>query len=165
MTATEELLLNSKAYATGFDKGSLQARPAKGVTVLACMDSRIDVFALLGLAEGDAHVIRNAGGVVTDDTVRSLAISQHVLGTSEIVLIHHTDCGMLAITDDEFADRLERETGERPAWAVRSFTDLDDDVRDSIARIKSSPFIPRKNTVRGFVYDVKDGTLREVVAI
>ena len=139
MTATDDLLQNSKAYAAAFDKASLPLPPAKGVAVLACMDARVNPYGILGLEEGDAHVIRNAGGVVTDNDIRSLAISQHLLGTSEIILIHHTECGML------------------------TFTDLDQDVRESIARIKSSPFLPRKDNVRGFVYDVKDGTLREVV--
>jgi carbonic anhydrase len=144
-------------------KGSLPLPPAKGVAVLACMDARVDPYGILGLAEGDAHVIRNAGGAVTDDAIRSLAISQHLLGTSEIILIHHTDCGMLTFTDDQFKDMLEQEAGARPSWAVETFTDLDQDVRDSIARVKSSPFVPRRDGVRGFVYDVKDGTLREVV--
>jgi carbonic anhydrase len=126
------------------------------------MDARVNPYGILGLEEGDAHVIRNAGGAVTDDAIRSLAISQHLLGTSEIILIHHTECGMLTFTDDQFKDKLEQEAGARPSWAVETFTDLDQDVRDSIARVKSSPFVPRKDNVRGFVYDVKDGTLREV---
>ena len=163
MTATDDLLQNSKAYAAAFDKASLPLPPAKGVAVLACMDARVNPYGILGLEEGDAHVIRNAGGVVTDDEIRSLAISQHLLGTSEIILIHHTECGMLTFTDDQFKDKLEQEAGARPSWAVESFTDLDEDVRESISRIKSSPFVPRKDSVRGFVYDVKDGTLREVV--
>jgi carbonic anhydrase len=163
VTTTDDLLQNSKAYATAFDKGSLPLSPARGVAVLACMDTRVNPYGILGLAEGDAHVIRNAGGAVTDDAIRSLAISQHLLGTSEIILIHHTDCGMLTFTDDQFKDKLEQEAGARPSWAVETFTDLDQDVRDSIARVKSSPFVPGKDSVRGFVYDVKDGTLREVV--
>ena len=162
VTTTDDLLQNSKGYTAAFDKGSLPLPPAKGVAVLACMDARVNPYGILGLAEGDAHVIRNAGGAVTDDGIRSLAISQHLLGTSEIILIHHTDCGMLTFTDDQFKDKLEQEAGARPSWAVETFTDLDQDVRDSIARIKSSPFVPRKDSVRGFVYDVKDGTLREV---
>jgi carbonic anhydrase len=163
VSATDDLLQNSKAYATAFDKGSLPLPPGKGVAVLACMDARVNPYGILGLQEGDAHVIRNSGGVVTDDAIRSLAISQHLLGTTEIVLIHHTGCGMLTFTDDQFKDKLENEAGARPSWAVECFADLDQDVRDSIARIKSSPFIPNKDSVRGFVYDVEDGTLREIV--
>jgi carbonic anhydrase len=162
VTATEDLLQNGKAYAAAFDKGSLPLPPAKRVAVLACMDARVNPYGILGLEEGDAHVIRNAGGAVTDDAIRSLAISQHLLGTSEIILIHHTECGMLTFTDDQFKDKLEQEAGARPSWAVETFSALDPDVRDSIARVKSSPFVPRKDNVRGFVYDVKDGTLREV---
>jgi carbonic anhydrase len=140
----------------------LPAAPAKKLAVIACMDARLDPARILGLEEGDAHVIRNAGGVVTDDEIRSLAISQHLLGTEEIVLIHHTDCGMLTISDDEFADRLERETGERPHWRAHSFHDLDENVRDTIRLIQDSPFVPRTDRVRGFVYDVRTGELREV---
>ena len=135
---------------------------ARKVAVVACMDARIDPNALLGLEEGDAHVIRNAGGVITDDEIRSLAISQHLLGTEEIVLIHHTDCGMLTFTDDEFAAKLEEETGSRPDWSAETFADLDENVRKSMAQIKESPFIPKKDSVRGFVYDVETGGLREV---
>lgn len=162
MTVTDELIENNRAYAAAFDKGELPRVPAKGVAVLACMDGRINPYCILGLEEGDAHVIRNAGGVVTDDEIRSFAISQHVLGTTEIILIHHTDCGMLTISDDLFKDKLEQATGSRPRWAVECFDDLDADIRESIARIESSPFIPHKDSVRGFVYDVRDGTLREV---
>jgi carbonic anhydrase len=126
------------------------------------MDARLHVSKVLGLEEGDAHIIRNAGGVVTDDEIRSLAISQRLLGTSEIILIHHTDCGMLTFSDDDFRHQLQEETGIRPAWAAEAFTDLDNDVRQNIARIKASPFIPRKESIRGFVYDVKTGRLREV---
>jgi carbonic anhydrase len=164
MTVTDDLLQNSKLHASTFDNGSLPVRPRKGVTVLACMDGRVNPYAVLGLEEGDAHMLRNAGGVVTDDAIRSLAISQHLLGTTEIILIHHTECGMLTFTDEQFQHKLEQEAGARPTWAVETFTDLDEDVRESIARIKSSPFIPRKDSVRGFVYDVKDGSLREVVS-
>ena len=163
MTVTDDLLQNSKRYASVFDNGSLPVRPRKGVTVLACMDGRVNPYTILGLEEGDAHVLRNAGGVVTDDAIRSLAISQHLLGTNEIILIHHTECGMLSFTDAQFEEKLEHEAGARPSWAVETFTDLDPDVRESIARIERSPFVPRKDSVRGFVYDVKDGTLREVV--
>ena len=162
MSTTDKLLENAESYAAGFDKGDLPIPPAKGVAVVACMDARLDPNALLGLDEGDAHVIRNAGGVITDDEIRSLAISQSLLGTSEIVLIHHTDCGMLTFTDEQFAAQLEESTGQRPEWEARSFTDLEDDVRDSIRRIKESPFIPNKDSVRGFVYDVHSGGLAEV---
>ena len=163
MSATDDLLANAARYAESFDRGDLPLPPAKGVAVVACMDARLNVYGLLGLHEGDAHVIRNAGGVVTDDEIRSLSISQHLLGTDEIVLIHHTGCGMLTFSDDEFADRLESETGSRPSWRAEAFGDLEGDVRESIARIKSSPFIPRKESVRGFVYDVETGALTEVV--
>jgi carbonic anhydrase len=163
MSTTDELLENSKTYAESFDKGDLPLPPSKKVAVVACMDARLIPTRVLGLEEGDAHVIRNAGGVVTDDEIRSLAISQHLLGTEEIILIHHTDCGMLTFTDDEFRFRLQEETGIRPEWAAEAFSDLDGDVRQCIGRIKASPFIPRKN-VRGFIYDVATGTLREVEA-
>jgi carbonic anhydrase len=137
------------------------AQPAKNLAVVACMDARLNPYEVMGLARGDAHVIRNAGGVVTDDTIRSLAISQHKLGTEEIILIHHTDCGMLTFKDDDFREQLQDETGVKPAWAAESFSDLDRDLRQSIERIKSSPFLPNKN-VRGFVYEVETGKLREV---
>jgi carbonic anhydrase len=162
MSATDELLRNAEAYASSFDKGDLQTAPAKKVAVVACMDARLNPYGLLGLQEGDAHVIRNAGGVVTDDGIRSLAISQRLLGTEEIVLIHHTGCGMLTFTDDDFKRSVEEETGIKPEWAVETFSDLDGDVRQSIARIKASPFIPKKDSVRGFVYEVETGRLREV---
>lgn len=162
MSVTDELLANNDRYAEGFDKGDLPLPPAKPVAVVACMDARLDVSKLLGLEEGDAHVIRNAGGVVTDDEIRSLAISQRLLGTREIVLIHHTDCGMLTFKDDSFREQIEQETGVRPEWAAEAFEDLDGDVRQNIARIKASPFIPHKDSVRGFVYDVTNGHLREV---
>ena len=144
------------------EKDRLPAAPARKLAVLACMDARLDPARVLGLEEGDAHVIRNAGGVVSDDALRSLAISQNLLGTEEIVLIHHTDCGMLTFTDAEFADRLEDETGERPDWPVHSFRDLEGNVRESIERIRDSPFVPRTENVRGFVYEVETGRLREV---
>jgi carbonic anhydrase len=137
--------------------------PAKGTAVVACMDARLNVYAILGLNEGESHVIRNAGGVVTDDAIRSLAISQRLLGTTEIVLIHHTDCGMLTFTDDQFKRSIQDETGLKPAWAAESFADLDEDVRQSVARIKASPFIPRKDAIRGFVFDVATGKLNEVI--
>ena len=162
MSVTDELLQNAERYADEFDRGGLPLPPAKRVAVLACMDARLDPHRLLGLAEGDAHVIRNAGGVVTDDEIRSLAISQRLLGTEEIILIHHTDCGMLTFGDDEFRHQVQQETGIKPQWAAESFDDVDDDVRQSVARIEASPFIPRKDSVRGFVYDVETGRLREV---
>ena len=162
MSATDELLANNESYAASFDKGDLPLPPAKKIAVVACMDARLNVHALLGLEVGDAHVIRNAGGVVTDDEIRSLAISQRLLGTEEIVLIHHTDCGMLTFTDDGFKADIEADTGIRPSWAAEAFPDLDGDVKQSIARIKASPFIPKKDSVRGFVYEVETGKLREV---
>jgi carbonic anhydrase len=162
MSVTDELIANSAAYADSFDKGDLPLPPGKKVAVLACMDARLNVYGILGLHEGDAHVIRNAGGVVTDDEIRSLAISQRLLGTEEIILIHHTDCGMLTFTDDAFKSTIQEETGIKPEWAAEAFSDLDVDVRQSIARIKNSPFIPRKDSVRGFVYEVETGRLREV---
>ena len=147
MTVTDTLVANANAYAADFDKGSLPLPPGKGIAVLACMDARLNPYGLLGLEEGDAHVIRNAGGVVDDDAIRSLAISQNLLGTEEIVLIHHTDCGMLTFTDDSFRGDLQKETGIKPPWSPESFTDLDDDVRSSIGRIKGSPFIPNRDSV------------------
>src|SRR3954471_22137706 len=152
MSVTDELLRNAESYAANFDKGDLPLPPASKVAVVACMDARINPYGLLGLQEGDAHVIRNAGGVITDDEIRSLAISQRLLATEEIILIHHTDCGMLTFTDDDFKRSVQDDTGIKPAWAVESFSDLDEDVRQSIARIKASPFVPRKDSVRGFVY-------------
>jgi carbonic anhydrase len=163
MTITDELVANNETYSAHFDKGDLPLPPAKKVAVLACMDARLDPARVLGLEEGDAHVIRNAGGVVTDDEIRSLAISQRLLGTEEIVLIHHTDCGMLTFSDDDFRRSIQEETGIKPEWAAEAFGDLDEDVRQSIARIKASPFIPRKDAIRGFVYEVETGRLREVV--
>src|SRR5689334_17040939 len=162
MSVTDELLSNAERYAASFDKGDLPLPPARQVAVVACMDARLNVYGLLGLTEGDAHVIRNAGGVVTQDELRSLAISQRLLGTSEIILIHHTDCGMLTFTDDEFRRGIEQETGVKPTWAAEAFTDLDDDVRQNIGRIRADTAIPVRDSVRGFVYDVKDGSLREV---
>jgi carbonic anhydrase len=161
MTVTDELLENSRRYAESFDKADLPIPPAKKVAVVACMDARLIPTRILGLDEGDAHVIRNAGGVITDDEIRSLAISQHLLGTEEVILIQHTDCGMVRFTDDEFRDRMREAAGEEPSWNAETFTDIDQSVRDSIRRIADNPFIPHKN-VRGFVYDVKDGSLREV---
>jgi carbonic anhydrase len=162
MSVTDELLLNAERYADEFDRGGLPLPPAKRVAVLACMDARLDPHRLLGLEEGDAHVIRNAGGVVTEDEIRSLSISQRLLGTEEIILIHHTDCGMLTFHDDEFRQQVKNDTGIKPQWAAEAFDDVDEDVRQSIARIEASPFIPRKDSVRGFVYDVETGRLKEV---
>jgi len=163
MSVVDELLQHNDTYANAFD-GELPLPPARPLAVLACMDARMHVAQLLGLAEGDAHIIRNAGGAVTDDAIRSLAISQRLLGTREIMLIHHTECGMLTFTDDEFRRGIEQETGIRPSWAAETFDDPDRDVRQSIARIKASPFVPHTDAVRGFVFDVKDGRLREVDA-
>ena len=163
MTATDELLANNEAYARSFDNGDLPLPPVSKVAVIACMDARLNGYGALGLTEGDAHVIRNAGGVVTDDEIRSLAISQRLLGTEEIILIHHTDCGTLTFTDEEFKNSIQQETGIKPEWAAESFSDLETDVRQSIARIKASPFIPRQDSVRGFIYEVETGRrLREV---
>ena len=163
MTVTDELLENNARYAESFT-GPLPLPPAKHVAVVACMDARLDVYRILGLNEGEAHVIRNAGGVVTEDEIRSLAISQRLLGTEEIILIHHTDCGMLTFTDDGFKRSIQDETGLKPDWAAEAFPDLDEDVRQSVARITSNPFIPKKDSVRGFVFDVATGKLAEVTA-
>ena len=164
MSVTDELLDNAKRYADGFDKGDLPLPPARKVAVVACMDARLDPQKVLGLEEGDGHVIRNAGGVVTEDAIRSLEISQRLLGTEEIVLIHHTDCGMLTFSDDEFRQGIEAEVGQRPSWAAEAFPHVEGDVRQSLARIAASPFIPKKDKVRGLVYEVETGALREVTA-
>ncbi|MBV9206079.1 MAG: carbonic anhydrase [Actinobacteria bacterium] len=162
MTSTDAFVANNERYAAGFDKADLPLPPATHAAVVACMDARLNPYGALGLSEGDAHIIRNAGGVVTDDVVRSLAISQRLLGTQEIVLVHHTDCGMLTFRDDEVKAQIEADTGIRPPFALEAFPDLDADVRQSVARIKASPFIPHKDSVRGFVYEVETGRLREV---
>jgi carbonic anhydrase len=161
MTVTDDLLANNDRYAEGF-AGPLPLPPSKHVAVVACMDARLNVYGILGLQEGEAHVIRNAGGVITDDEIRSLTISQRLLGTQEIILIHHTDCGMLTFTDDAFKASIQQDTGIKPEWAAEAFPDLDEDVRQSINRIKVSPFIPHKDSVRGFVFDVATGKLNEV---
>ena len=161
MSATDEVLQNAERYAEQFDKADLPMPPGRKLAVVACMDARLIPTRVLGLDEGDAHVIRNAGGVVTDDTIRSLAISQRLLGTEEIILIHHTDCGMLTFSDDDFRQSIQDDVGIKPQWAAETFSDLDADVRQSKARIEASPFIPHKN-VRGFVYAVESGKLREV---
>ena len=162
MTVTEQLLKNAEAYKASFDKGDLPMPPGAKVAVVACMDARLNPYGILGLKEGDAHVIRNAGGVVTDDAIRSLAISQRLLGTEEIILIHHTDCGMVTFSDDDFRRSIEADTGIRPPWAAEAFPDAAEDVRQGINRIQASPFIPKKDNVRGFVYDVHTGALEEV---
>jgi len=165
VSITDELLKNNQAYARSFDKSDLPLPPAKQVAIVACMDARLDVHKILGLQEGDAHVIRNAGGVITDDEIRSLAISQRLLGTREVVLIHHTDCGMLTFSDDDVRHEIQAEVGIKPPFAFESFRDLEEDVRQSIARIKASPFVPNKDSVRGFVYEVETGRLREVKGV
>lgn len=163
MSVTDELLRSNEAYARSFTKGDLPLPPSKQIAVVACMDARLDLHKILGLQEGDAHVIRNAGGVVSDDAIRSLVISQRLLGTREVILVHHTDCGMVTFTDDQVKRQIEEEVGIRPPFALEAFPDLERDVLQSIARIKASPFIPHKD-VRGFIYDVRTGRLREVHA-
>lgn len=162
MSVTDDLLANNARYAETFT-GPLPLPPAKKVAVVACMDARLDVYRILGLNEGEAHVIRNAGGVVTEDEIRSLAISQRLLGTEEIILIHHTDCGMVTFTDDDFKKSILDDTGLRPTWSAEAFPEVDADVRQSVARIRANPFVPRKDSVRGFVFDVATGKLNEVV--
>ena len=162
MSAIDDALANNSRYADGFDKGDLPLPPARGLAVVACMDARLDPHRIMGLEEGDAHVIRNAGGVITDDAIRSLTISQRLLGTREIALIHHTDCGMLTFRDDDVKDAIEADTGLRPAFAMEAFRGLESDVRQSMARIQANPFIPHKDHVRGFVYDCGSGRLNEV---
>ncbi|NHA13442.1 carbonic anhydrase [Thioalkalivibrio sp. XN279] len=164
MSATEEFLEANQRYAETFSKGDKPMPPAKRVAVVACMDARIETGRLLGLEEGDAHVIRNAGGVVTDDVIRSLAISQRLLGTREIVLIHHTDCGMLTFKDEALKSEVEKDTGLRPPFAFEAFADVEDDVRQSIRRVRASPFVVHKDSIRGFVYEVETGRLREIDA-
>ena len=162
MSVTDDLLRNNERYAESFDKGDLPLPPGKGVAVVACMDARLNVYGMLGLEEGDAHVIRNAGGVITDDEIRSLVISQRLLGTREIILIHHTDCGMLTFTDDEVKGQIQEDVGIKPEFALEAFSDLEEDVRQSIRRIEASPFVPYKDNVRGFIYEVETGRLLEV---
>ena len=162
MSVTDDLLRNNDEFASSFSKGDLPMPPGKALAVVACMDARLNVYALLGLEEGEAHVIRNAGGVVSDDVLRSLVISQRLLGTREVILIHHTDCGMLTFTDDQVKADIEADTGLRPHFALEAFPDLERDIRQSIARITASPFVPNKDSVRGFIYDVKTGALQEV---
>jgi carbonic anhydrase len=162
MSVTDELLANNAVYAETFT-GPLPLPPAKHIAVLACMDARLNVYGALGLNEGEAHVIRNAGGVVTEDEIRSLAISQRLLGTKEIILIHHTDCGMLTFTDDGFKQSIQDEVGIKPPWAAEAFSNVEADVKQSLERIRNSPFIPLKDSVRGFVFDVATGKLNEVL--
>jgi len=162
VSQTDELLKNNQEYASSFDAAGLPLPPARKVAVVACMDARLNPSDLLGLENGDAHVIRNAGGVITDDEIRSLAISQRLLGTEEIILIHHTDCGMLTFHDDEFRRQIQDDVGIKPPWTAESFPDLEEDVRQSKARIEASPFVPRKESIRGFIYDVQTGRLQEV---
>jgi len=162
MTETERLLDNARVYAERFEGSELSVMPSKRVAVLACMDTRLIPSRILGLNEGEAHILRNAGGVVTDDAIRSLSLSQNLLGTEEIILLHHTECGMLGITDEEYAERMEAETGERPEWSAHAFSDLEGSVRAAIARLRESPFIPKKDSIRGFIFDVKTGELSEI---
>jgi carbonic anhydrase len=162
ISITDALLRNNGVYAASFRHGELPARPSMRLAVLACMDARLDPARALGLSEGEAHVIRNAGGVVTDDAIRSLSISQHHLATEEIVLLHHTQCGMQTFSDEEFAVAREHSRGLRPDWSAQTFTDLEDDLRESIRRIRASPFIPHKDRIRGFIYEVESGRIREV---
>jgi carbonic anhydrase len=164
MSRIDELLAHNRAFAAAFDRGHLDVRPSLRLAIVACMDSRLDVFAALGLEDGQAHILRNAGGVITDDVIRSLAISQRRLGTEEIVLIHHTNCGLELITDDGFRAELQEATGMAPAFAIESFTDVEADVRQSMARLRHSPFLLHRDRVRGFVYDVDTGVLGEVDA-
>lgn len=162
MSVTDQLLSNAERYAAGFDKGDLPMPPGLHVAIIACMDARVNPYGIFGLSEGDAHVIRNAGGAITEDAIRSLAISQRLLGTEEIILVHHADCGMRTFHDEEFRRQIEEDTGIRPSWSPEAFPDSALDVRQSIARVKASPFLPKKDSVRGFVYDEKTGRLAEV---
>ena len=162
MSTTDELLRNNERYANSFDKGDLPMPPAKQIAIVTCMDARLSPYVMLGLSEGDAHVIRNAGGVITDDEIRSLMISQRLLGTREVMLIHHTDCGMLTFSDEELREQIQQEVGIKPHFPLETFADLEEDVRQSIKRIEASPFIPHKDSVRGFIYEVETGHLREV---
>lgn len=162
-SVTDRLVAANERYAAGFTDPGLASRPVLRVAVVACMDARVNPWAALGLRPGDCHTIRNAGGAVTDDTIRSLTISQRALGTRSVVLVHHTDCGMQSLTED-FRTELEHEVGQRPTWAVEAFSDLDQDVRQSIDRVRTSPFLPHTDDVRGFVYDVRTGRLREITA-
>jgi carbonic anhydrase len=164
MTTTDDLLANNRAYVDAFDKGDLPVPPKLKIAVVACMDARVNPYGILGLTEGDAHVIRNGGGVITDDVIRSLVISQRLLGTTDVMLIHHTGCGMLTFHDDEVKAQIEADTGLRPPFALEAFGDVDDDVRQSIRRVQTNPYLPHSDTVRGFVYETETGRVREVKA-
>jgi len=164
MDVIDELIENNRAYAARHDRRQADINPSRRLAIVACMDSRLDVFAALGLDQGEAHVLRNAGGVITDDMIRSLAISQLYLGTREILLINHTDCGMQKLTDDGFRAELHTLSGMAPAFAIESFVDVDENVRQSIRRVLNSPFVPHRDSVRGFVYETDRGLLREVTA-
>ena len=164
MSVTERLLANADSYACAFIEGDLPEPPSTHVAIVSCMDARLDLYRIFGLREGEAHMIRNAGGIITDDTIRSLSISQRNLGTREVILVHHTECRMLTFTDEAFADQMEQDTGVRPPWDAGAFTDLDDDVRKSIVKVRDSPFVPATDAVRGFVYDVHSRKLTEVHA-
>lgn len=163
MSTFDDLLEHNRAFAASYPHSDLDVRPSLRLAIVTCMDSRLDVFAALGLAHGEAHILRNAGGVITDDVIRSLALSQRRLGTEEIALIHHTDCGLQLITDDGFRAELKDATGMTPSFAIESFSDVDADVRQSLARVRHSPFLPHRDRVRGFVYDVQTGALREII--
>lgn len=162
--STDELLANNAEYTERFHDSDLEVAPTRNLAVVACMDSRMDIFKILGLGNGEAHVIRNAGGIITDDVIRSLCLSQRFLGTREIVLLHHTDCGLSKVDEGEFREQLATELGVKPWWSLEAFTDVDADVRQSMQRIQLTPFIQHKDHVRGFVYEVETGRLREVTA-
>ena len=162
MSVIDELFANNRAFAAKLEDRHLGVEPSRHLAIVTCMDSRLDVFAALGLGQGEAHVLRNAGGVITDDVIRSLAISQRRLGTREVMLIHHDDCGMQKVTDDGFRMELQETTGIAPSFAIESFGDVEEDVRQSILRVRRSPFLPHRDVVRGFVYDVDTHRLREV---
>ena len=164
MSATDQFIKNNAGYSANEGRGALPMPPGQHVAVVACMDARLDVYRILGLREGEAHVIRNAGGVVTEDALRSLIISQRLLGTKEIVLIHHSDCGMLTFKDDDLREKIGAEVGEKPLFAFQAFGDLEGDVREGIHRIRGNPFIPHRDNVRGFVFDVESGKLNEVTS-
>ena len=162
MSSIDTLLANNRKYAASFLAGNLPGAPAGKIAIVTCMDARIETGTLLGLKEGDAHIIRNAGGIVTDDVIRSLMISQHLLGTREVMLIQHTQCGMMTFSDEELKNRIEKESGSRPHFDIGSFTHLEQEIRNSVIRIKETPLIPHTDSVRGFIYDVENGTLQEI---
>jgi carbonic anhydrase len=162
-TATDQLLANNAEYASGFDHDRLPQRPAKKVAIVTCMDSRLDPARALGLVEGDAHVLRNAGGVVTEDVIRSLVISQRLLGTEEVMVVQHTGCGMASLSEAAVKEQIEADTGVRPTFALEAFDDLEQSIRRSVALVRKSPFVPNTDVVRGFVYEVETGRVREVL--